>query len=311
MFITPPFERLLRVLEEAVVPHAHLKKLVKFVMHDNDYNVSLFDRYINLRLEKNIHPERLLNIAYHLEKNIVTQHLSERLNERLATSVVGDNKNYDQFYYMYRHDLRQERKVLPPLIKRMAGLKIDILNKMAAEIGSNIGIDKHSILLQTMEVGDYYRGLLHLMLADQLPTEDQYQILLRALDKHSNVFFVLLECSIKLRVHISEGLVRDGDRDSFATAIRNSLFPISELETSYSFNNMITTHNNDIPVTLTRLYAQAEKEERWEYLLKLGVNKNKKELLRSIVKSKDHEIIDKFFSLYKNCPEVKHLTPFI
>lgn len=280
-------------------------------MHDEHNSYALFDRYINRRLQENIHPERLLNIAYHLEKNILTQDFSERLNERVATRIAGDNKGYDQFYYMYRHDLRKERNVLPPLIKRMAGLNIDLLSKMAGEIGSNIGIDKHSIILQTMEVGDNYRGLLHLMIADQLPTEDQYQVLLRAIDKHSNVFFVLLECSVKLRTLISEGLTRDGDKDNFAIAIRNGAFPISVLETSFSFNLLITTHNDEIPVTIAQLYSQAEKEERWEYLLKLGANKNKKELLRSIVKSKDHQIIDKFFSLYKNSPEVKHLTPFI
>jgi hypothetical protein len=310
MFIKPPLERFLRTLEEVVVPHSELKKLVKFLMHSDNSNM-VFDDYIVRRLKENIHPERLLNIAYHLEKNEVTQHLSERLNDRLAYRIVGDDKNYDQFYFMYRHDLRQERKVLPPLIRRMAGLRIEILSKMAGEIAPNIGTDKHSLILQTLEVGDHHRGLLHLMIADQLPTEDQYQVLLRALDKHSNVFFILLESSIKLRVFISEGLTRDGDRDSFATTIRNSVFPITSLETSFSFNNMIETHSDDIPATIARLYVRAEQEERWEYLLKLGVNKNKKELLRSIVKSKDHELINRFFSLYKNSPEVKHLTPFI
>jgi len=310
MFLSS-FESILRTLEDPMVADAQLKKFVyKFVKNDNVYR-PLFEAYVSRRLHENVHPDRLLNIAYHLEKSEETQYLSEILNNRLFHSLSSENKNFDQFYFMCRHDLRKERHILTDLFSRLASMRVDDSIKLIETIAPNIGLNKHELIFQMLEHGIDNNRLLHLILADRLPVEDQFEVMLRAIDKHSNVFFVMLESSSLLRGLIHDNLHKNKDKDRFAISIMNSMLHITKFESSYSFNDIIELHSKDIPEVLARLYVRAEQEERWEYLLKLGANKNKKELLRSIVKSKDHELIDKFFFLYKNYPEVKHLTPFI
>jgi hypothetical protein len=150
------------------------------------------------------------------------------------------------------------------------------------------------------------------VLIEKLPIEDQLLLIVRALEKDSIWFSRILDWTKgDARNLLSKSLVEDGDNDKFATALRNTSISIEKLESCDSLNAFIEAHINDIPGTIARLYYRAEQEERWEYLLTLGSNKNKKELLRSIVKSKDQEMIDKFFSIYATHPEVKHLVPFL
>ena len=270
-----------------------------------------FSRYVTERLEENIHPERLLNLANYTERFEETEHLSSYLNRAVAKYLIGEHKGYDHLYYMLRHDTRQERHIRKPFFQEMAEAQFDTSFKIIETLAHDIGTDKHSLLLEMLDAGHESRRLLHLHYCSKLSPEDLLEIELRALAKNSNMFFVLFESSEKLRLLVAENIHRDNDKDKFAIALQNTNLPMESLESSFSFGLLIRSHGKDMPETLEKLYLKAEKEERWEFLLTLGSNRNKKELLRSIVKAKDTHLIDKFFSLYKNYPEVKHLTPFI
>jgi hypothetical protein len=222
------------------------------------------------------------------------------------------NEGVDQFIFMNRHDTRTENHILESLIEHFSEYSnsnnwIELINK----ITPTVGFDKYTLILKLLESGEF-RSFRNLVLIEKLPIEDQLLLIVRALEKDSIWFSRILDWTKgDARNLLSKSLVEDGDNDKFATALRNTSISIEKLESCDSLNAFIEAHINDIPGTIARLYYRAEQEERWEYLLTLGSNKNKKELLRSIVKSKDQEMIDKFFSIYATHPEVKHLVPFL
>lgn len=309
MFKKTKFEVILRKLEEPVASKKQLDQLCEYLKNDNVYN-PIFESYVSRRLHVNIHPEKLLNMAYHLEERDKTKYLSRTLNRQVVSHMLLKDQCFDQFYFMNRHDLRKDNHILNSLIENFFDYSpgsFDIFNKIAPKIE----IDKYELILRVMDSGEF-RSFRNLTMTEKMPIEERRLLLIKALETHNPRFEKLLEwAKADTRNHISGLLIRDGDNDQFATALRNTMIPITQLEMSYDLNQFLEAHANDIPGTLARLYYRAEQEERWEYLLILGANKNKKELLRSIVKSKDHELIDKFFSLYKNSPEVKHLVPFL
>lgn len=309
MFKKTKFEVILRKLEETVVSKKQLDQLCEYLKNDNVYN-PIFESYVSRRLHVNVHPEKLLNMAYHLEKSDKTKYLSKTINRQVVSHMLLKDECFDQFFFMNRHDLREDNHVLNSLIENFfeySQSSFDVLNKIAP----HIGIDKFELILRIMDSGEF-RSYRNLIMTEKMTIEDQRLLVIKALETHNPSFDKLLDwAKSDARNHISGFLIKDGDNDPFAIALRNTAIPITQLESSYSLTQFLEAHVNDIPGTLARLYYRAEQENRWEYLLVLGANKNKKELLRSIVKSKDHELIDKFFSLYKNSPEVKHLVPFL
>jgi len=309
MFKQSKFETLLRELEGPTASKKQLDKLRDYLKNDNVFH-PLFESYLSKRLRDNIHPERLLNMAYHLEKSDETSYLSRTLNRQVVSHMLLKDECFDQFYFMSRHDIRTDRHVLNSLVENFfeyGSDSFDALDKIAPYINT----DKYEIILKIMDSNES-RNYRTLRLIEKLPTEEYRLLLIRALETHSLQFIKIMEWpNAATTKHISELLIQNGDDDKFAVALRNTLILPSQLETAYSLSTLIEDHIQHIPVTAARLYYRAEQEERWEYLLILGANKNKKELLRSIVKSKDQEMIDKFFAIYKNSPEVKHLVPFM
>jgi hypothetical protein len=278
--------------------------------NDNVYH-PLFRNYVSRRLQDNIHPEKLLNLANHMEKDERTLFLSKGVNRRVVDSILLKNESFDQFYFMNRHDTRKENHILNTFLENYTDNSGSNSFELLEKISPYIGIDKFTLILKVMEYGEY-RSFRNLTMMEKMPVEEQHSLIIRSLEIHSPQFMKLLEWARPAaRNHISGLLIQNGDNDQFATALRNTLIPITELESCYTLSQFLEAHTDDIPVTLARLYTRAEQEYRWEYLLLLGANKNKKELLRSIVKSKDQKLIDRFFSIYKNSPEVKHLVPFM
>lgn len=306
------FDTLLREYESATMPKKYIGQLRKYLENDNLYH-PLFESYVSARLRDNVHPERLLNMAYNLERDDNTSYLSKTVNRQVAESMLLKNESFDQFYFMCRHDTRSDNHILDGFLNHFndrigySETSLDLLDKIVPYVG----MDKHALILRMM--GDETFGnIRNMRVMNKMTAEDQHTLMIRALEAHNPNFTTMIEWG-KGDVHdrIKESLIKSGDNDQFAIALRNTLIPIDQLESSYKLNRMIELYSDYIPGTLARLYYRAEQENRWEYLLLLGVHKNKKEVLRSIVKSKDQELIDKFFSLYKNSPEVKHLVPFL
>jgi len=310
MFKISKFEALLKELEVEYCPDRNLKPLYKLLENDNVY-APLLESYLVKRLENNIHPERLLNLAYYFERSIDTHRFSKNINKRLASKMIRDDENFDQFQFMYKHDTRVERHVLKGVLEELRYAKTKDILQVADKIGPFTGINKHSLILQIMEESFEPKRNSTIIMAD-LEASDQYLVLVRALQSDSPVFASAFDwTSGNFQLSLEDSLYKDGEQDQFAIALGNTNIPISEIASASILNSILKIRSGSIPNIIDKLFKRAEQEEQWEYLLTLGSNKNKKEVLRSIVKSKDQLLIDKFFALYKNHPEVKHLVPFM
>ena len=294
------------------MPKKYIGQLRKYLENDNLYH-PLFESYVSARLRDNVHPERLLNMAYNLEKDDNTRYLSKTVNRQVAESMLLKRESFDQFYFMCRHDNRIDNHILSSFLDHFndrigySETSLGLLDKIAP----HVGMDKHALILKMMG-GETFGNIRNMRVMSKMSAEDQYALMIRAMEVHNSNFTTMVEWG-KGDVHdlIKEALQKNGDNDPFAIALRNTLIPITELESSYKLSRMLELYSDYIPETLDGLYYRADQENRWEYLLLLGAHKNKKEVLRSIVRSKDQELIDKFFYLYKNSPEVKHLVPFL
>lgn len=306
------FDSLLREYENEQMPKKYIGQLRKYLENDNLYH-PLFESYVSARLRDNVHPERLLNMAYNLERDDNTSYLSKTVNRQVAESMLLKKESFDQFYFMCRHDTRSDNHILDGFLDHFkdrigySETSLDVLDK----IGPQVGMDKHALILKMIGI-DTFGNLRNMRVMNKMTVEDQYILITRALETHNSNFITMLEWGKgDIHDHIKELLIKNGDNDQFAIALRNTVIPITELESGFKLNRLLELYSDYIPETLASLYHRADQENRWDYLLLLGVHKNKKEVLRSIVKSKDQELIDRFFYLYKNSPEVKHLVPFL
>lgn len=312
------FDTLLREFESATMPKKYIGQLRKYLENDNLYH-PLFESYVSARLRDNVHPERLLNMAYNLEKDDNTRYLSKTVNRQVAESMLLKRESFDQFYFMCRHDTRSDNHILTSFLDYFSdhfGYSNDSF-EMLEKIGPHIGSDKISLILKMMGDEDFGK-IRNMRLMNKLSVNEKYDLMVRALETHNSSFCTMIETTFisgsgkgDIHDHLKEAISKNGDNDPFAVALRNTLIPITELESSFKLNRFLELYSDYIPETLDSLYYRADQENRWEYLLLLGAHKNKKEVLRSIVRSKDQELIDKFFYLYKNSPEVKHLVPFL
>jgi hypothetical protein len=278
----------------------------------------MFETYINQRLKENFHSQYLLNLIRNLEKSEKTSHLSKLVNERLVVFMTINRECFDHFYYLYRNEFRKERNVLDALIENLGRTpqsRFEEMMQIIDLISPNIGIDKYSLILLIMESkgpGGKARRLLNSVVMGKLEVPDRYMVLVRAVEKHSSQVYDLQNALVaEFKVFVSNQFKTNKDQDVLALALQRCMLPITQLYNCTFLNEVLYHNAENIPHTLDYLYHRAESENLWEYLLLLGVNKNKKELLQSIVKSKSHRLIDKFFLLYKNYPEVKHLAPFL
>lgn len=306
------FNSLLREYENENMPKKYITQLRKYLENDNVYH-PLFESYVSARLRDNVHPERLLNMAYNLERDDNTSYLSKTVNRQLADYMLLKKECFDQFYFMCRHDTRSDNHILNSFLEHFndrvmySDNSIEILEKIAP----HVGMDKYALILKMMGE-ETFGNIRNMRIMNKMTVEDQFDLMIRAMEVNNSNFTNMIEWGAGV-IHdrIKESFIKDGDSGQFAKALQNTSIPIDHLESSFKLNKLIELYSDYIPVTLDRLYARAEQENRWEYLLLLGVHKNKKEVLRSVVKSKDQELIDRFFSLYKNSPEVKHLVPFL
>ena len=151
------------------------------------------------------------------------------------------------------------------------------------------------------------------LLMSNLSLEDRYKLLIQSLEINNvDVFLSLEEDMVDANFlgMVMNNCHLNKDQDPLAIAIRNSNIDISIFESLNYLNNIFIVYGRDLPQTVDFLFEKAKQAGLWYYVLELGLFKPKKELLRSIVQSKDQQLIEKFFALYNADPEVKHLTIF-
>lgn len=304
------FESLLKELETCSISAKQQKALLKYM---EDYHVygPLFNSYVSRRISENIHPERLLQIAYNAEMHKETNHLSKAVSNRVADSIVLREEGFDQFYFMYRHDTRTEHHIFDIVISKIGSRLDDNSLGIISKIASNLNKDKYSLMIKALTCTEYsaFRTMIFM---DKLPLDEQYLLVAKALEENNAIALSLLRPSNdKLNNHITKALNTDGDYSVFASALRNTLIPIEDLDNNYLINDLIERNGITIPLTLENLYVRAEKESQWDFLIKVCAHKNKKEVLRTICNVNDKGLIDRFFAIYKHHPQVKHLTPFL
>ena len=304
------FKGLLSSLEEKTCSK-HILDSIGSDLERNQIFASMFETHLMQRFRENIEFEILLNLINHLERSEYTQHLSELVNKKIAADIVWGKKNFDYLIYLCQHDTRPpERYVLNELIKQLGLIRINEALDIVNIITPHIGIDKYTLLLKILEEGKgYINGFV--IILNRLDVETQYLVLISAIETGSKIFRNLIDSiDVPLKVCISQEIAKFKDESDFAKAIRNSKFSASVFD-STNFNLFIEAYKEELPLTLDCLYKKAEAEGLWNYLFLLSHNKSRKELLKSLVKSHDNKIIDHFFLLYRNDPEVKHLAPFI
>ena len=309
-----PFEKLIREFEEPLVSNDKVATLLEYIKGSTSLGrpyLSMFETYIGERLDNNIHPERLLNMANHFEKNKDTCYLSLLINRRVVLHIIYRNKAYDHFYYMCRHDERTHQHILNEMIVCLGPARISEAIRIIETIAPRINIDKHLLFLRVITFDENSHTLPYFSFLEALNIEDQYLLWSKVIETNSSLFSYFSRIETVVQTYMLSCLDKNGDDDIFARAIRASNMPIATLEADHALNVVLSYCLEKIPLTIDCLFKRAELEERYYYLLILGRHKDKKELLKSIVKSKDPVLIDRFFYFYADCPEVRHLTPFI
>lgn len=296
------------------IPVTALDKLCLFMKESHIYG-PLFENYIHQRLLENVHPELLLNIRRNVEKRTETQFLGSKINSIVVGNVITHKTSYDQFYYMYRHETRGFDSVRTAFVEELCRYHpTNYVMSVVNRVFEDIDVDRPTLLLQILE--NRYRDtpvLRSVWIMESLEFQLQYEILIKSLETCSLAFPALIKTitSPSMYQFLFDKLHDNGDDDPFAIAIRTCIMPISVFANLNLLTQILIRLFEKIPNTLQHLSNRAEESGLWDYVMALGTNKNKKELLKSIVKAKDQDLIDRFFSLYKNYPEVKHLTPFI
>ena len=304
------FKDILRQLEEGSASQKVLNKLETYVKCDNVYE-PVFRDYISKRLKDNIHPERLLQLAYNMERSDSTKFFSRSINEQLTHSITVNGENYDQFYFMNRHDTRSDNHIFKAMLEKLGRRLDDNTIEVIEKIAEHTKENKYNLILQTLDNTEFY-SFRAMMFMDKLSAEDQYMLLTKGFENNnSNVLRLMRAGNPKLQTHLDQKIVADGDKDALMSAIRNTLIPIEELEVNDFLYYIAQSYSDELPETLESLYVKAEQKGRYEYMLSVCKHKNKKDVLRTICKANDKELIDRFFSIYKNSPEVKHLVPFL
>jgi hypothetical protein len=105
------------------------------------------------------------------------------------------------------------------------------------------------------------------------------------------------------------------DDDPICQAIRNMYSEnnssISYLEKSVNLRRLLLDNPKKMSQTLEHILQIAAAVGCYDIVIQLGTCFPKKRILGLLTAHGDHVLIDKFFFLYKDYPEIKNLTAFI
>ncbi len=189
---------------------------------------------------------------------------------------------------------------------------IDYLRSLSKETGVSFGrlfvIFGHNCLSS----GNKLRFLLCI---DDLDLSDRYNILIESCNISHNKVFYAMENSLgdgEFFDYVSDQM---SDENPICQSIRaiysanNSSF--SQLEKSSNLQKLLFNNPEKMPQTLEHILQVAVEVASYDIIIHLGNCFPKKRILGILTAHGDTVLIDKFFSYYKEYPEIKNLTPFI
>lgn len=162
-----------------------------------------------------------------------------------------------------------------------------------------------------IERGDKFKFLL---LLDHLEMSERYSLLVESSKTHNMVFSEMEDALGDGRFYdyVNEQM---SDNSPLCKAIR-SIYTmhnsaLSKLENSINLRRLLFSNPERIPETLEHVLHLATTSERYDIVIQLGSCFPKKRILGILTAHGDPNLVDKFFFLYKNYPEIKKLAPFI
>lgn len=189
---------------------------------------------------------------------------------------------------------------------------IDYLKNLSKETGISFGrlfvIFGHNCLSS----GNKLRFLLYI---DDLELSDRYDILIESCHISHNSVFYAMENSLGDGDFFDYVANKMADENPLCQAIR-SLYSVnnsslSQLEKSSNLQKLLFNNPEKMSQTLEHILQIATEIGSYDIIIQLGNCFPKKRILGILTAHDDPILIDKFFFLYKECPEVKNLTPFI
>lgn len=146
----------------------------------------------------------------------------------------------------------------------------------------------------------------NLLMIDSLELPDRYNLLAIAVKSNSQVAQDLEESLAEDKFfEYAQEVIHDEDH------LCKSIRSINLRLRGNHLKRLLTQSPQRIPKTLNHILEVAVNNLDFDIVIQLGSCFPKKKILEIITAQNDYELLDKFFFLYKDYPEIKKLAPFI
>lgn len=160
--------------------------------------------------------------------------------------------------------------------------------------------------------GEKTRFILYL---DSLELQERYDVLVESCTISHNKIFYEMENALGDGEFFDYVKDRLSDDNPICQTIREMYSEnnssISYLEKSINFRRLLFDNPDKMSQTLEHILQVAIKVGSYDIIIALGSCLPKKRILGILTSHGDSVLIDKFFFLYKDYPEIKNLTAFI
>jgi hypothetical protein len=275
----------------------------------------IFTGWVHRRLREGISKLGLLTLIHHFDadRNPELGSLSAIINSVIIGNIILRKNSHEYFFYLIRYDRRKKSNLLKETLQHLTHIRIGEALPLIKEIAVCLNRPFEEMMVDFLEEKTEARSLSNMLSLNSLEAEEQIRVIAAAC-KFSKMIFddlVLALDQINLLNFAIDRAHDMGGADELSQALLVTEISIERLEKSQHLTNFLVGAAQSITPTIKHLLKRAEFEERWNYVLKLASGFHKKEILRILLKAKDPILIDKFFFLYKDYPEVKNLTPFL
>lgn len=288
-----------------------------------------FETYMMHQLSNNIKLDKFENLA----RNIFNYYelatlLRGPFVEFIATSYLKDNF-HDYFQHLVKFDKR--RFAVPAVYSLEFDIIFKMVNRIIFHVSHNYRIEEslqwlkrlaqdtsykyHTLLCflgeDFIDRGDKVRVLF---LVDALDVVDKYELLGTSLYNKSIVFDEV-EASLSEDNFFEYTKEHINDDSLLCHAIKNSQridANLAWLNKGSLLKKLMLENPSNIMQTLEHILQIATNDRFFDIVIQLGSCLSKKKILGILTsqENSDH-LVDKFFFLYKDYPEVKNLAPFI